>query len=194
MGSSKTQIYRGESWQIGWGYGNLTIWVVLICCSFRSTLSILGSWETSSDISKDRTLSILPPTLAQETCLVFVPRMRTQPIKYGQKMCWIRLSDSVFWSPPLWTWIRTSTDSTLGAPKPAGDWNSTTELYSPYPNCWITKNQRKRRWRCWCLEVRKRNDSMSSGVGIPYPGEGMRLAWDYPSLPLCHPHAKGVWV
>jgi len=42
MGSSKTQIYRGESWQIGWGYGNLTIWVVLICCSFRSTLSILG--------------------------------------------------------------------------------------------------------------------------------------------------------
>lgn len=35
------QLYRGESWQIQWGYGNWTILVV--CCYFRSMLSIFGN-------------------------------------------------------------------------------------------------------------------------------------------------------
>lgn len=40
-GISKIQRYRCESWQIQWGYGNWTILVV--CCYFRSMLSIFGN-------------------------------------------------------------------------------------------------------------------------------------------------------
>ena len=53
MGSSKTQIYRGESWQIGWGYGNLTIWLnVRIVLSSQTVYCFDCLWGTDRKLTK----------------------------------------------------------------------------------------------------------------------------------------------